>query len=78
PSLSASFNYQWNSMANNFKLSKYKWDPYLNSPLVKYTLDGYSLKNFFVKPRQLHPAIEHSNGCTISIAGKIQLNCPTM
>ncbi|NDW11437.1 RagB/SusD family nutrient uptake outer membrane protein [Bacteroides sp. 214] len=23
-------------------------DPYLNSPLVKYTLDGYSLKNFFV------------------------------
>lgn len=28
PSLSASFNYQWNSMANNFKLSKYKWDPY--------------------------------------------------
>lgn len=28
PSLSMQFNYQWNSTNNNFKIGKYKWDPY--------------------------------------------------
>jgi len=28
PSLSMQFNYQWNSMNNNFKINHYRWDPY--------------------------------------------------
>ncbi len=28
PTLSASFNYQWNAMNNDFKFKNYKWDPY--------------------------------------------------
>lgn len=28
PTLSASFSYQWNAMNNDFRFSKYKWDPY--------------------------------------------------
>lgn len=28
PSLSLQFNYLWNSMNNDFKISDYKWDPY--------------------------------------------------
>lgn len=28
PTLSASFNYDWTSMNNNFKFSSYKWNPY--------------------------------------------------
>lgn len=28
PSLSMQFNYQWNSMNNDFRIGHYKWDPY--------------------------------------------------
>lgn len=28
PSLSMQFNYQWNSMSNDYRIGHYKWDPY--------------------------------------------------
>ena len=28
PSLSMQFNYQWNSMNNDFRIGHYRWDPY--------------------------------------------------
>lgn len=59
PSLNLQFNYQWNSMNNDFKIKDYKWDPYsvlgvsLNIPIFSGGKRYSNVKQVQISQKQL-------------------------